>query len=356
MKKRLRVLALMLVLVMALGLVGCGGSSDTSDSSADSTASSDSASKPADSTSTGNSTHEKVEITYGGSHASGTGYQYCVALSGIVNKYSEWLTITPMTTVGGAENMHLVEAGEIEVGSGSGVLMYFAYNGMGEWEGAPVENTTLLLSMYPDYFHLMVPADSDINTIEDIKGKRISINTKSAGANQASLLYFNALGIDLETYIEPYYLSTSESGAALQEGTIDGMIYIGGFGGSVPMEVAASQRGLKLIPFTEEQIEILCETYGMIQPATIPAGTYEGIDYDVRTVGGYCPLCVGAGVPEDVVYEIVRILDEHHDEFAETMPQAVHSTMENTWEAWGNSFVKIHPGTEKLLKEKGLMK
>jgi len=331
-----------LVCALSLSLFGCGtpGPSGNSSSAANGSA--------------GGAVVQPIELLLGSSHSGGTYYQWCVPASQIISQNVENVTCTPITTVGAAETMNLMDTGECQVGGGTGSIVYFAYTGQGEWaDYGPITNFGIMYATYPDYFHIIVPADSDINSLSDLEGKRLSINTMGNGANQTTLMYFEALGIE-EDWYQPYYLSTAESSAALQEGSIDAMIFIGGAGASAALELASTRTGMKLVPFSEEEIKILSEAVPVVIERTIPAGTYPGVDYDVQTVGGCTVLCANLDVPEEVVYQAVKALNEHHDEHVEAISVAEYSTPENTVSDW-KGVIPFHPGAERYFRELGLI-
>lgn len=199
----------------------------------------------------------------------------------------------------------------------------------------------------------MVPEGSEINSISDLEGKRVSFFLMGGTADITTGVIFEALGI---SNFQPRYLDGTDGLSALQDGSIDAMVYTGGLGPSVLMEMAASRNGMKILPFTQDEVHAIeAASEGILRGRTIPEGYYNGDDGEVLTVGSSVPICVSNDLPDEVVYQIVKTLEEHHDELADTLKAASYSTAANTVIDWGDSIIPIHPGAERYFRELGLM-
>ena len=86
---------------------------------------------------------------------------------------------------------------------------------------------------------------------------------------------------------------------------------------------------------------------------TIPAGTYEGVDEDVRTVGTVGSIFCTADLPEDVVYDFLKTIYENWDALKAINPTAFGDLDVNDW--LNGATAPIHPGAEKFYKEMGVM-
>lgn len=328
---------------LAAGLLTGCGSSDKGDT----------ASKGSDSKSSG----DKIELNFGCNSTAASFYQWGVQASEIVNKYSDRITMNAVSTSGGVENFEFMGSGELDLGGGYNVVQLMYWDGSVPFDDVDISNMEIskIYDVWPNYWHIMVTEDSDINCIEDLEGKSIALNTKGSVGYTQALFHFDALGIDILDYAgEISYLSGSEAAEALQDGTVDAMFSGGGLGDATCMSLAASQKGLKLIGYTDEELELALKNRPEEIEAVIPAGTYDGIDYDVKTVSGRQTFCAANSVPEDVVYEITKILHEHADELSAAIPAASYTTPENTVKYLDDS-QSLHPGAEKYFRELGLI-
>ncbi|MGI6066949.1 MAG: TAXI family TRAP transporter solute-binding subunit [Bacillota bacterium] len=107
----------------------------------------------------------------------------------------------------------------------------------------------------------------------------------------------------------------------------------------------------KFISIDEEKRDSLVEKHAL-KKVTIPAGTYNGQDYDVQTVGMPCVLFTRDDVSEEVIYNLTKKLVEEKEYLSK-----VHVLFEEfkPEEAWQNTGIELHPGAEKYYKEAGLM-
>ena len=136
---------------------------------------------------------------------------------------------------------------------------------------------------------------------------------------------------------------------------MDALFTGAGLGASNGVELASSRVGLKLVSFTEEEIKTLVENTIFLE-RTIPADTYAGVA-ETHTVGGTTVMAVNDDVPDWVVYECVKAINEHVDELASVLAIGAESTAESTAASWANQdSMPVHPGTMAYLKDLGLAK
>jgi hypothetical protein len=75
------------------------------------------------------------------------------------------------------------------------------------------------------------------------------------------------------------------------------------------------------VPYDEEAVERLVRDYPFFEPATIPAGTYRGVDRDYHGLDvGSMHLVTSASAPEDLVYQVTRTIWENREEVVERHP------------------------------------
>lgn len=274
--------------------------------------------------------------------------RWAVAACDLINRYSDTINASAIVTTGTAENANLASVGETDMGAVGSYNIYSATEGLQQWDGKPLQNLQYLYVMYPDYLYGVTSAGSDMNTFADMKGHRIDLNQVSA--NGGVMLVLDALGIDPATYFSDcVYLSNAEANTAIAEGTIDGHIETSGKTLSNTQQLQASAAGLKILGLNETEINTLCDKLPYYIPAVME-DAYEGID-PINTVSGATAILVNADTPDEVCYEVVKILTEHHDEFVDVIPQAEYSTPENTLK---HNFIELAPGAKKYFDEIGV--
>ena len=94
------------------------------------------------------------------------------------------------------------------------------------------------------------------------------------------------------------------------------------------------------------------EKYPFYTKFHVPAGTYKGVEADVRTVAVVASYIVADSLEEDLVYKMTKALFENAAEIAAGHPKGVELDP-----AYSVSSISIpmHPGAEKYYKEVGVL-
>jgi len=150
-------------------------------------------------------------------------------------------------------------------------------------------------------------------------------------------------------------LNATQSGAVDQLG--DGAADAAFLGGAVPtgsITQATSTFDVAFIPFDTDAHQQLIEKYPFFHPASIPAGTYKGMDVDYTGLNvGSMHLITAASQPDDFVYAITKTIWENRIEIAEKHPAGKAINEKNVARETGTPY---HPGAIKFYKEAGIVK
>src|SRR5690606_37574047 len=165
---------------------------------------------------------------------------------------------------------------------------YDALAGTGEFEGRKVENFAFLAHIYPEVMQIITRESTGINSIEDLKGKRIAIGPPGSGTQAAAKLILEAYGIKDGDY-QAYQEGFGDAKSKLQDGTIDASFGILGLPDAGIDELQASVKDVKFLSLSEEALKYIEEKSGYTA-YTISAGSYEWLDADIQTVSAYAIL------------------------------------------------------------------
>ena len=108
-----------------------------------------------------------------------------------------------------------------------------------------------------------------------------------------------------------------------------------------------------MLPIPDEITAKAAAAHPSYAQLTMPANTYENQDYSVATLGVVYPIAATAAMPDDVAYEICRIMHENQAEGAEKYSVVGQFNPESVNLDYGAPF---HPGAVKYWKEIGWMK
>ena len=285
-----------------------------------------------------------LSIATGGT--SGTYYPIGGALAKVLNENIDNMNASAQSTGASVTNTRLIYNQEVELAILQNDIANYAVNGERQFEGNQVNNMSGVASLYPEVIQIIVRSDAGINSIADLKGKSVAVGAPGSGAeaNASQILEFFGLSYD---DIEEDYLSFGEAASRLKDRQIDAAFLTAGIPTAAVMDVAATQ-DIKLLNFSDQDIESLNEAYPYLTGVTVPAGTYNGLDNDVQTVALQAILVAESSLSEDVVYNITKAIFENRDTLIAAHDRARDITLDG---AMSGMTVELHPGAQKYYDE-----
>jgi TRAP transporter TAXI family solute receptor len=296
-------------------------------------------------------------VTIGTGGITGVYYPTGGAIARIVNKKKDEYGIrcTVESTGGSVFNVNAVMSGDLEFGVVQSDRQYQAINGLAEWKDkGKQEDLRAVFTIHPESITLVAAVDAGIESIQDLKGKRVNIGNPGSGQRQNSIDALSAVGIDYKTDITAESVKAAEAPGLLQDGRIDAFFYTVGHPAGNIKEATAGARKVRIVPITGPGIDKLVADNPYYAKATVPISFYPGAenDADVETFGVKATFVTSAKVPDNVVYAITKEVFDNFEDFKKLHPAYVVLTKQNMLE--GQS-APIHPGALKYYKEAGLM-
>ncbi len=290
----------------------------------------------------------KISIATGGT--GGVWYPYGGGMANIISKYLPDVEATAEVTAASVDNAFLLGKGKVDLAFMFGDVGYEAYMGIGRFkEKIPMR---CLASLYPSITHIVCLEGKGINSVKDLKGKRISTGAPGSATEVVACRILEAYGIDPEKDVKRDRLSASESAGALKDRKIDAYFWTGGIPTSSVVDLAATP-GIKIKLLDHgEVIDKMIAKYGPIYYKNIcPAKTYPYVDYDVTTVTAGNFLTCLEKTDERLAYSIIKVLFDHKKELETSHKVAQQLTLESA--VLGSPY-PFHPGAIKFYKEKGI--
>lgn len=354
MKKMMKKLAAMFLAVGLLACItaGCGGNggSDSPGSSGSSGTEkpAESAAPPAEgSAPSGESLKWSLATSSSGSSPNTLGS----IISNVLNNNQDAVEISAQVTAGFNENLYLVMQGDANLGMGTCLDLAQAYNLEEGFEDEKFKDLRLIGLYAIEYGHQVCRADSGIETLEDLVGKKLNINTPSSVTATRNRMIISGMGRTPEDF-RIFEIATSGAMDGLRDKTFDATFNGMSIGNSSVMELA-SQIPVHLIDIPEDVFEKFNEAAGgAFGYGVIPGGTYTGQDEDCHTWVGYNMLYCRADADEDAIYQLTKTLWENLDELASA--DTGFAALSTDMAAFGPD-LPFHPGAERYLKEIGAM-
>ena len=247
-------------------------------------------------------------------------------------------------TGGSVINVIQVARKESEIGFAMADTVTNAYLGRGRFrQRLPLR---VLLNAYPNVVHILTLSDSGVKSVEDLRGKRVSLGAAGSGTAIAAENVLTGLGVSLDE-IAPAYLSFGETTSALKDGTITGGFVVGGLGLAAVTELAVT-RDLHLVALSDEELVKLSAAHPAYTAYDIPAKTYNGIEGVTQALSIWNAVVVHESMPEQLAYELTCTLFKHKDTLLKVTRAARDMTVANLDRV---AAVPLHSGTKRYQQE-----
>lgn len=283
---------------------------------------------------------------------SGGGFRvYGDAFAAIVKETEPTLTIAPRNTKGSAENVLLLEKGEVDIGLVQGEAAYEALAGINR---AGPANMKVLWAMYSSPGMFVVRADSPYRKIDDLKGKPVAWGAQGSGLVLLGGYVVDGLGMNRDKDFQPIYLDKAGDGPAMVQDGRAAALWGGGIGWPGFTAMANSSGGARFIAPSAAEIDRILAKHSFMRRMTIPAGAYKGIDQPLPSVGSWSFVFARTNLPEETAYRLTRALHQGEGALGMKLTQAKESTAANTATVADPKL--LHSGTARYLREAGLLK
>lgn len=324
-----KVLSLVLALGLTLSLTACGGSSSDDASKGDS----GNASAGAD-----------LIFTTGGE--SGTYYAFGGVIAQDVTANTN-TTVTAISSDGSKANVLLLKSNDAQLAFCQSDVMAYAYNGTStfESEGAYTGFSTVA-NLYMEQVQIAT-CNPDIKTVEDLKGKKVSVGAAGSGVFFNAMDILGAYGLDVEKDIIPNYQNFADSADSLTDGTIDAAFIVAG-APTTAITSLATTKSVYLVSLDDAHIDTLLASSPYYTKTVIPEGTYDGTPA-ATTVAVGAVVLARDDVSEDAIYDFVSDIYENGSSLAHGKASELDLEF-----AASVTAVPYHKGAAKYFAEKGL--
>ena len=293
----------------------------------------------------------KDRLAFSGGPEGGTFQYFSNGIATRLSKNIENVEVSNMASAGSLENLRRVNSGDADFGIVYSGDTYLGRNGKLTQDTREYKNVKAMAYLYGAPAHLIVKADSGIDKVADLEGKRVAVGGPGSGAAGAAQRYFTSLGLWDKMNVE--FIGYSKAADALGDNLIDAMWVFAGFPNSSVIQAAASNK-IKLLPLVEagEKAGFFTD-YPFYTRLAIPANTYSGVDYETASFQDSALWVAGDHVNADVVF---KALEDIYSKEGLAYMVKVKSTAKAMSVEGGLSGIvtPVHPGAQKFWEEKGL--
>ena len=344
-----------MVLALAATLVACdsdkaktdGGKTEAAatSSSAPATSSASSDTAPATANATEKASLQTRFVTVGTGGASGP---YNIIGTALTELYAQTFGVNAKTQTTGAsvENLNLLGQGKLEMAFVMSDALSDAVNGQGSF-AQKIDNVQQVAALYPNYVQIVTLSKTGINSIEDLRGKRVAVGAQGSGVELATRALLNGFGITYND-LTVDYLGYAEAADGLKSGKLDAAFLTSGLPNSSLMEL---QQGfdLQLVAVPADKLAEVAKTTPFFNAMPIPKGTYGNAE-DIPTAAILNALVVRSDMSEEDVYLLTKTLFDNLDKL-QTAHQAAKDIRLDS--AQQGLVAPLHAGAKRYYDEVG---
>jgi TRAP transporter TAXI family solute receptor len=252
-------------------------------------------------------------------------------------------------------NMEKIRNDKADLGWSMTNVLSDARKGVGQWQGKQTDKPLFVANYYPNVWQLVVPADSPMKSVADLKGKPVALPARgntSLADGWESILKVN--GMSLNDLGPKSYGPVAANAEAVKNRQAVAAGWFTTVPASFVLDLGSTMK-LRMIPVSDAEFAKLKEINAGFVQHTIKAGTYaeQGIEGGIKTFQSPTILIASSKTPADVVYKITRAIVEGRGDFVNVTKAMKDITPQDLAANHGFPF---HPGAEKYYREAGIVK
>ena len=253
-------------------------------------------------------------------------------------------------TGGSIDNLKLIGSSGADIAFAMVDAAWDAYEGRDKFANGKVPIRTLAV-LYPNRMHAATVEGRGIASMQDFKGKRVSVGSAGGATELMALRILEAYG--LQDAIVRERLSVAESVNAIKDGKIDAFFWAGGLPTAAITDLAATPGAkLRLIEHAAA-VDKMNTTHGALYTVdTIAKDVYPGMPREIRIASAWNVMIVHRDMPDALAYDIAKILFESTPELIAVHKEAGSIALKH--QAAKLSPIPFHPGAARYLRERGV--
>jgi len=298
-----------------------------------------------------------MPLTIGTNETGGTFHAQGRALGAMLDQQTDLGPVEIVSivsaSVGNARRLH---AGELDLGFSAANWIGKAMRGEAPFEEPIALRMVAPANVGPMFF--VVRADSDMKSVDDLRGRKVAIGVPDAGMVQHIHMIFGALGIGFDEF-EPAYLGFEEGADALARGTVDAQWQC-----PIPNRVMtdlADRTDVRVLDYADGRLEAVLSEIGFYRAATLRAGAFRGLDRDTDQVGVLNVIVTHERAPDAMIEKVVGAMLANVEGLGRAQPLyqglgAVFGELRSRGrEALEPGGVPLHPGAVAAYRKAGFL-
>jgi uncharacterized protein len=297
-------------------------------------------------------------IRIGTSEFGGTFHSQGCAIKTVLDRQPLLAPVDVLTSdTASVENANRLHADEITFGFMAANWIGRAKNGEAPFRNPIDIRMAAPMNAGPLFF--IVRAESPIQSVADLRGKRIVLGPEKSGMVQHAHTIFGVLGLPFSAFT-PVYLDFPAGAQALARGEVDAQLQC-----PIPNKVMtdlSEQCDIRVLPYAAGQLDTLLGAVSFYRRTVMRKGAFRGLDADIAQPAVVNVLTTHARVPEAIVRAAVAAIVANAAELGRLnllfaglgeLFQPLKSEGAKALEFGG---VALHQGAALAYREAGLLK
>lgn len=297
---------------------------------------------------------QKTTVIFSAGPTGGSWTPMAAVTAQVVNKRFPDLNVQ-VEPGAGLVNMEKIRTDKADIGWSMTNIIADARTGTGQFAGKKTDKALYVANYYPNVWQLVVPADSGIRSVRDLKGKPVALPARGNTSLVAGWEYvLKVNGMTLADLGPKSYGPVSSNAEAMKnrQALANGWFTV--VPASFVLDLGSTMK-LRMLGVSDGEFAKLRQLNAGFARYTIKAGVYadQGITADVVTFQSPTVLIASSRVPTEVVYKITKAIVEGRDEFGNVLKVMKGTTPEHFAQNFGMPY---HPGAAKYYREIGALK
>jgi TRAP transporter TAXI family solute receptor len=288
-------------------------------------------------------------ITMKGGQIRGAYNRWTSAYAVYLTKELPGIQVSSESSTGSSENVRSVNSGAVELALTFSSDSYLGWRGQAHFK-KPQKNLRTMTYLFGSVGHLLVPANSSIKKIEDLKGKTISMGGPGSGSAKNLTALLKHLG--MWGSFKPVYLGR-KSPEAMRNGKIAGYNWHPGLGNAMIRDTATMMKIRFINMDAPAKKSGFYKKYPYFGPTVIPAGVYPNVKVDTPTFGTGSVMIANSKVSADLIYKIMKSI--YSEKGRKYIVSAAGKVAKEMSVKNGLKLINapLHPGAVRFWKEAG---
>ena len=297
---------------------------------------------------------QRTELIFSAGPTGGSWTPLAASVSQVINTRAPDLNV--QVEPGAAlVNMEKIRNDKADLGWSMTTVMADARSGTGQFEGKPTDKALYVANFYPNVWQLVVPANSKIMSVKDLKGQPVALPARgntSLAAGWEYLLQVN--GMTLDDLGPKSYGPVSSNAESLKNRQAMANGWFTVVPASFVLDLGSAMQ-LRMLEVSDAEFEALRKLNPGFVRHTIKADTYkdQGVTQDIQTFQSPTVLTASVRASTEAIYKVTKAIVEGREEFANVVKTMKGITPAEMAQNFGMPY---HPGAQRYYREIGLLK